>query len=215
AILAEIYPHLEAMRDDESINEARINALLDLPTVMAVDALLTKKWSRDALEMILSFDHPDFPPARLARLDGDGLCALAHRIGRSAEAAQNLVGLSPRPPRPRDILIAIAFFKEYLPLGHPQVRATAYAVIAWYEWALGGATMAENYAQAALELDPDHRLAQLITHAAVNGLLARCLTAHQLTRFCRPARAEETSPGAALGCQTVGRGRRGDSQRRE
>src|SRR5699024_3112933 len=71
AILAEIYPHLEAMRDDESINEARINALLDLPTVMAVDALMTKKWSRDALEMILSFDHPDFPPARLARLDGD------------------------------------------------------------------------------------------------------------------------------------------------
>src|SRR5699024_8503352 len=82
AILAEIYPHLEAMRDDESINEARINALLDLPTVMAVDALLTKKWSRDALEMILSFDHPDFPPARLARLDGDGLCALAPRLGR-------------------------------------------------------------------------------------------------------------------------------------
>lgn len=183
AILAEIYPHLEAMRDDESINEARINALLDLPTVMAVDALLTKKWSRDALEMILSFDHPDFPPARLARLDGDGLCALAHRIGRSAEAAQNLVGLSPRPPRPRDILIAIAFFKEYLPLGHPQVRATAYAVIAWYEWALGGSTMAENYAQAALELDPDHRLAQLITHAVVNGLLPRWLTEAQGTRF--------------------------------
>lgn len=184
AILAEIYPHLEAMRgDDESINEARINALLDLPTVMAVDALLAKKWSRDALEMILSFDHPDFPPARLARLDGDALCALSHRIGRSAEAAQHLVGLSPRPPRPRDIQIAIAFFKEYLPLGHPQVRATAYAVIAWYEWALGGSTMAENYALAAIELEPEHRLAQLITHAVVNGLLPRWLTEARGTRF--------------------------------
>ena len=184
AILAEIYPHLEAMRgDDESINEARINALLDLPTVMAVDALLAKKWSRDALEMILSFDHPDFPPARLARLDSDALCALSHRIGRSAEAAQHLVGLSPRPPRPRDIQIAIAFFKEYLPLGHPQVRATAYAVIAWYEWALGGSTMAENYALAAIELEPEHRLAQLITHAVVNGLLPRWLTEARGTRF--------------------------------
>src|SRR5699024_876307 len=156
--------------------EARINALLDLPTVMAVDALLTKKWSRDALEMILSFDHPDFPPARLARLDGDGLCALAHRIGRSAEAAQNLVGLSPRPPPSRDLLIALAFFKAYRPLGHPQVRPTASAVIAWYVWALGGSTMAESYAQAAHELDPDPRLAQLITHAVVNGLLPRWLT---------------------------------------
>lgn len=184
AILAEIYPRLEAMRvDDESINEARLNALLDLPTVMAVDALLAKKWSRDALEMILSFDHPDFPPARLARLDGDELCALAHRVGRSAEAAQNLVGLSPRPPRPRDILVTIAFFKEYLPLGHPQVRATAFAVIAWYEWSLGGSTMAENYAQAAIELEPEHRLAQLIAHAVVNGLLPRWLTEAEGTRF--------------------------------
>src|SRR5699024_2552218 len=126
---------------------------------------------------------PDFPPARLARLDGDELCALAHRIGRSAEAAQNLVGLSPLPPRPRDILIAIAFFKEYLPLGHPQVRATAYAVIAWYECALGGSTMAENYTQAAIELDPSHRLATLITHAVVNVLLPRWLTEAQCTRF--------------------------------
>src|SRR5699024_1646066 len=183
SILAEIDPHLEAMRDDESINEARINALLDLPTVMAVDALLTKKWSRDALEMILSFDHPEFPPARLARLDGDGLCALAHRIGRSAEAAQDLAGLSPRAPRPRDILIAVAFFMCVLRVGVPRVRAIAYAVIAWYERALGGATMAENYAQAALELGPAHRLAQLSSHAVVNGLLPRWLTEAQGTRF--------------------------------
>jgi hypothetical protein len=61
--------------DDESIDEARIHDLLDLPTVMAVDALLVEKWSRDALEMILSFDHPDFPPSRLKGLDGDELCA--------------------------------------------------------------------------------------------------------------------------------------------
>lgn len=184
AILAEIYPRLEAMRiDDESINEAEVNGLLDLPTVMAVDTLLAQKWSRDALEMILSFDHPDLPPALVARLDGHELCALAHRIGRSAEAAQHLVGLSPRPPRPRDIMVAITFFKEYLPLGHPEVRATAYAVIAWYEWALGGSTMAENYAQAAIDLDPGHRLAQLITHAVVHGLLPRWLTDAEGTRF--------------------------------
>src|SRR5699024_6838681 len=184
AMLAELDPDLAAMRgDDGSINEARVRARRHLPTGLAVDGLPATQWSRDALEMSLSFDHPDFPPARLARLDGDALCALSHRIGRSAEAAQHLVGLSPRPPRPRDIQIAIAFFKEYLPLGHPQVRATAYAVIAWYEWALGGSTMAENYALAAIELEPEHRLAQLITHAVVNGLLPRWLTEARGTRF--------------------------------
>src|SRR5699024_2709923 len=67
---------------------------------------------------------------------------------------------------------------------HPdRDRATAYAVIAWYEWALGGSTMAENYALAAIELEPEHRLAQLITHAVVNGLLPRWLTEARGTRF--------------------------------
>src|SRR5699024_11639715 len=77
--------------------------------------------------------------------------------------------------------IAIALFKDYLPLGHPQVRATAYAVIAWYEWALGGSTMAENYALAAIELEPEHRLSQLITHAVVNGLVPRWLRSEEHT----------------------------------
>src|SRR5699024_12492229 len=102
ATLAEIYPHLEAMRgDDESINEAQINALLDLPTVMAVDALLAKKWARDALQMTLSFEHPDFPPPRLALLLSDALYALSHRRRRRAEAALHRVSLSTTPPSPR------------------------------------------------------------------------------------------------------------------
>src|SRR5699024_4820578 len=207
---AENYPHLNATRhDDAPINEARVLGLVDHLTITAVDAQLAQRWPPHARALVRRHGHPDIPPARLARLDGDALCALSHRIGRSAEAAQHLVGLSPRPPRPRDIQIAIAFFKEYLPLGHPQVRATAYAVIAWYEWALGGSTMAENYALAAIELEPEHRLAQLITHAVVNGLLPRWLTESRGTRFCTPRTAEEMSPEAALGSETVGQGRRG------
>src|SRR5699024_12353262 len=90
--------------------------------------------------------------------------------------------LSPRPLRPRVSNMSIAFFNQDLPLCHPQVRATAYAVIACYEWALGGSTMAENYALAAIELEPEHRLAQLITHAVVNDLLPRWLTESRGTR---------------------------------
>src|SRR5699024_65640 len=159
------------------------NALLYLPTVMAVIVLLAKKWVRAALEMIWSFDFRDSPPARFALLGSDALCALAHRRGCSPETLLYLVGVAPRLRRPPDIQIAIASFKVYLPQGHPQVRATAYAVIAWYEWALGGSTMAENYALPAIELEPEHRLAQLITHAVVNGLLPRWLTESRGTRF--------------------------------
>ena len=62
AILADV-PATEAMRhEEEAIDEARIHDLMDLLTVMAFDTLLVELWSRDALEMILSFDHPDFPP---------------------------------------------------------------------------------------------------------------------------------------------------------
>ncbi|WP_209324701.1 DUF4192 family protein [Brevibacterium renqingii] len=184
SILADVYPRLEAMRgDDEPFDEGRLHGLMDLPTVMALDALLAEKWSRDALEMILSFDHPDFPPALLTGFDGRRLCELSRRVGSRPDAARKLVGLSPRSPQPRDVMLSIAFLKTYLPLGHPDVRATAYAVIAWFEWALGGSTMAEIYALAALELDPEHGLARLIAHAVASGFLPRWLADTERTRF--------------------------------
>ncbi|TGD09884.1 DUF4192 family protein [Brevibacterium sp. S111] len=175
-IFAELYPRLNAMRDgEEPLDIARLQALMELPTVMALDTLLAEKWSRDALEMILSFDHPDFPPARVLDADGDRLRELCWDSSRRADAARELIGLSERAPHPRDVLLSIAFLKEYLPVGHPQVRATAYSVIAWFEWALGGSTMAENYALAALDLEPEHGLAGLIANAVKRGFLPRWL----------------------------------------
>ncbi|UVI34624.1 DUF4192 family protein [Brevibacterium spongiae] len=176
AIFAELYPRLNAMRAGEDpFDRDRLHAFMDLPTVMALDALLDEKWSRDALEMILSFDHPNLPPARVVDADGERLRELCWETSRRADAAREIVGLSERAPHPRDVLLSISFLKEYLPLGHPRVRATAYSVIAWFEWALGGSTMAENYARAALELEPEHGLASLIAEAVMMGFLPRWL----------------------------------------
>ena len=180
AILADVYPRLNAMRrEEEAIDEARIHDLMDLPTVMAFDTLLVELWSRDALEMILSFDHPDFPPSLVKGLDGDELCTLSRRVVSQARAAQELVGLSSRAPRPRDLLLTIALLKDYLQAGHPQARANTYAVIAWLEWSLGGSTMALNYARAAIELESEHGLAELIVSAVNMGCLPRWLTETQ------------------------------------
>ncbi len=56
----------------------------------------------------------------------------------------------------------------------PAVVPTAYGVIAWFHWTLGGSTMAEQYALAALALEPDHAMAQLIISAVSQGYLPQC-----------------------------------------
>ncbi|WP_166972325.1 DUF4192 family protein [Brevibacterium atlanticum] len=183
-ILADVFGRLDAIRtDDEPIDVTRLQAMLDLPTVMAIDVLLAEKWSRDALEMILSFDHPDFPPALVAGLDGEQLCDRSRRFSARAESAQEIVGLSARAPRPRDVMLTIAFLKEYLPRCHPRVRADTYAVIAWFEWALGGSTMADSYARAATDIDPEHGLAKLVVRAVRLGFLPRWLMESEPSSF--------------------------------
>lgn len=175
-IISSVYPRLNQLRRaDDSSADFELGALMDLRTVMAVDAILTEKWSRDALEMILSFDHPDFLPEDVLGCVDEGLYEQARRVGRAAEAAQEIVGLSRRAPNPRDVLLGLAFLKEYVSVGHPKVRATAYAVIAWFEWSLGGSTMAESYARMSLDLDPKHGLASLIINAVESGFLPRWL----------------------------------------
>lgn len=183
-ILAVVYRRLDRIRcDQKAFEDSEFAEMLDLRTVIAIDSILGQKWSRDALEMILSFDHPGFPPESVLGCAEGELYERAKRIASSPAAAREIVGLSPRSPHPRDVLVGIAFLRAYLPLGHPDVRATAYAVIAWFEWALGGSTMAEQFAGAALELDPDHGMATLIAGAVEAGYLPRWLMATPAAPF--------------------------------
>lgn len=175
-VLSTLYPSLARLREGEgNIDRTAVVELMTLQTVMAIDAILGEKWSRDALEMILSFDHPNFAPADIEKCGPGQLYLRVQRYALSPQAAQDMVGLSPRAPRPRDVQLGIEFLKAYIVMGHPGVRATAYAVIAWFEWSLGGSTMAEHYAQAGLELDADHAMATLILNAVEQGYLPRWL----------------------------------------
>lgn len=175
-VLSGLYPRLVRLSEDEdSIDQAALAEMMSLQTIKAVDAILCEKWSRDALEMILSFDHPDFAPADLEACGPGQLHLRAQRYARSPQAAQHMVGLSASAPRPRNVQLGIEFLKAYIPLGHPEARASAYAVIAWFEWSLGGSTMAELYARAGLELDPDQTMATLILGAVEHGFLPQWL----------------------------------------
>lgn len=175
-ILSVLYPRLARLCFAEAlIDRAALSELMTLQTVMAIDAMLVEKWSRDALEMIISFSHPNFRPKDIKKCRSGDLYKRARKYAKSPRAAQAMVGLSPYPPRPRDVQVGIEFLETYLPLGHPEVRATAYAVIAWFEWSLGGSTMAEQYARAGLELQADNSMAILILEAVELGFVPQWL----------------------------------------
>ncbi|GAA1842101.1 DUF4192 family protein [Brevibacterium marinum] len=180
-VLSAIYPRLARLREGEdALDHGALAELMTLQTVMAIDSLLVEKWSRDAFEMILSFDHPNFTPEDMDRCRPGKLHLRAWKYAKSPQAAQHMVGLSPRAPRPRDVQLGIEFLKTYIPLGHPDVRAAAYAVIAWFEWSLGGSTMAEHYARAGLALDSENSMASLVLDAVEHGYLPRWLmSAHR------------------------------------
>ena len=175
-ILSVIYPRLARLcLGEDLIDRGVLTELMTMQTVKAIDAMLVKKWSRDALEMILSFSHPNFRPKDIKKCRSGDLYMRASKYAKSPRAAQAMVGLSPYPPRPRDVQVGIEFLETYISLGHPDVRATAYAVIAWFEWSLGGSTMAEQYAQAGLALQADHSMAKLILEAVELGYLPQWL----------------------------------------
>ncbi|MCT1552023.1 MULTISPECIES: DUF4192 family protein [Brevibacterium] len=174
--LGEIYPTLLEMRaGTEAFDRERLEALMTPDVVCAFDRLLAAKWSRDALEMILSFDHPDFLPKRMCRLAPAELARAARRAGASRLAAEQMIGLSARAPQPRDILLAIDLCEAYVHWSGPETLATAYGVIAWFHWSLGGSTLAEQYAFAALDHDPHHSLAELLVSAIGQGFLPQWL----------------------------------------
>ncbi len=175
-ILGEVYPGLLAQRGrTEAFDREELTALMTPRVVRALDRILAEKWSRDALEMILGFDHPDFLPRRVCRAQPGELVQWARRAGKSRAAADQMIGLSDRAPTPYDVLLAIAFLRSYVPWSSPRTLSTAYAVIAWFEWSLGGSTMAEQYGLAALAVDERNSLAELLVSAVGHGYLPRWL----------------------------------------
>ena len=100
---------------------------------------------------------------------------MSRRIVSQTRAAQQLVGLSSRAPRPRDLLLTIALLKDYLQAGHPQAsqhlcRDRLVRMVA------GRVDDGTELCARRIELEAEHGLAELIVSAVNMGCLPRWLT---------------------------------------
>jgi hypothetical protein len=79
-----------------------------------------------------------------------------------ADLASVMWGEGGRRPDPQRLDAALTLVRHVAArTGRPR-RAGALAVCAWLSWALGRSTHADRYARDALEIDPDHGLADIV-----------------------------------------------------
>ncbi|OWP23196.1 hypothetical protein CBF90_00050 [Microbacterium sp. AISO3] len=74
-------------------------------------------------------------------------------------------------PDPDRLLAALAVVREVAALAPRRLRPGPLALCAWLAWALGRSTHAASYAERALEIDPDHGLAEILMSFAQIGHL--------------------------------------------
>ncbi|MFS0713724.1 DUF4192 family protein [Microbacterium sp. 2P01SA-2] len=74
-------------------------------------------------------------------------------------------------PDPERLLAALAVVREVAALAPRRLRPGPLALCAWLAWALGRSTHAASYAERALEIDPDHGLAEILLSFAQIGHL--------------------------------------------
>ncbi|MDQ1217432.1 DUF4192 family protein [Microbacterium arborescens] len=74
-------------------------------------------------------------------------------------------------PDPDRLLAALAVVREVAALAPRRLRPGPLALCAWLAWALGRSTHAASYAERALEIDPDHGLAEILLSFAQIGHL--------------------------------------------
>jgi len=78
-----------------------------------------------------------------------------------AELAQIMWGEGAQP-EPRRLLDALAVIRAVAALAPASHRAGPLAVCAWLSWAAGRSTHAASYAKRAVEIEPEHGLAEIV-----------------------------------------------------
>lgn len=138
--------------------------------LLGVEHMCEELWSRDALQMILGFDHPAFHPEDLRVLSASEFLPLAREAAGSDESVRSMVGLSPLPPDFDLLGRSVDYLRSLVPLVRSGIRPAVLAVLAWMEWARMRNSFAEWYAAESLALDPDYRLALLVRDAVNAGV---------------------------------------------
>lgn len=111
-----------------------------LRDVALVQWATTRGGGDDALDAQLRWEEGEEYPERLgAIMWGDGARPDPARLGAALEVVRHVAALAPRRLRPGPL-----------------------ALCSWLSWALGRSTHAASYAGRALEIDPDHGLAEIM-----------------------------------------------------
>ncbi|KAA9089456.1 DUF4192 family protein [Microbacterium radiodurans] len=120
-----------------------------LRDIALVQWVLGRDGGDDALVAQQGWEDGEAYPEHLAAVVwGDGERPDPVRLERALELVRHLASLAGRAERPGPL-----------------------ALCAWLSWALGRSTHADRYARRALEIDPDHGLAEIILTFVQNGHL--------------------------------------------
>lgn len=181
---------------DERIDPTALSALCalnDLPllfeTAIAWDPASVDPF--DAASMIYCLNRPSVRDVALAQWCDDfaaGDAALDAQLrweegdAYPDELACRMWGEGARPHRDR-LSAALTLARALAAVAPSAARPGPLAVCAWLSWALGGSTHAELYCRQALELEPEHGLAEIVLTFVVNSHLPEWA-------FERPTRAE-------------------------
>lgn len=170
ALLAAVLSDAVAVYDVARSAPGSARPVPSAAAVLAFEELTDDLWVRDLLQMVLGFEHPQLGPERLRSMTAEEFTVeIVEAEDRIALAAQ-MAGLSEVRP---DMQLAEAGV-DYLRAVAGAVALSALpavlAMLAWAEWARARHSFAAHYAQAALALDPDYSLAQLMLRASEAGM---------------------------------------------
>lgn len=170
AWLAEVLRYAELI---ESGEQHGLNALPapDPKAVLGLEALCQEKWGRDAVLMLVSFEHSAFLPEDMRQLDPGEFAAYAEAVAPLAEATADLPGLSSRRPNARKSAYGLLLLKMMATYVRMEHLPAVLSMIAWMEWSIGRASFALCFARNALTIDSTCTLARLVSRAVMTPTL--------------------------------------------
>ena len=148
------------------------------PSVVGCEFMVSEKWKRDALQMMLTGQHAGFSPGILSRISPENFLAYAKELATSDTAVGAMVGFSSQVPKFSVVWRAISYMRTVSSIALPQARADIVAMVAYMEWAVNAKSAAHVDSLYALELDDRNSLARLIARACEAGLEPLWCTTH-------------------------------------
>lgn len=96
----------------------------------------------------------------------------------TSEMGELLTGEAGTPPRPARIERAIGLLRRTIVHLPSDLRPDLLCMLAWLHWAMGASTVAGAHIAAAIEIDPQHGMAQILHVLVASGKIPEWIFAH-------------------------------------